>query len=173
MKKHSGFTLLELMVTVAIAGIVMAFAVPALETFVKNDRLTTQINSLVSHLSYARNEAVTRSQQVGLCASDDSSSATPSCSGNDWADGWILFVDLDGDSGFTVGETVLRVKTTLEGNNTLSSSSGNLIIYDYRGFTPNLANATFSLCDDRGVTEMKSISISNTGRVQQGGGAAC
>jgi len=173
MKKYSGFTLFELMITVAIIGIVMAFAVPALETFVKNDRLTTQINTLVSHLSYARNEAVTRSQQVGLCASDNSSSANPSCSGNDWADGWILFVDLNGDSSFTVGETVLSVKATLEGNNTLTSSAGNLIIYDYRGFTPNLVNATFSLCDDRGVTEMRSISISNTGRVQQGGGTAC
>jgi len=173
MKKHSGFTLFELMITVAIAGIVMAFAVPALETFVKNDRLTTQINTLVSHLSYARNEAVTRSQQVGLCASSDSSTNNPSCSGADWAAGWILFVDSDGDSSFTAGETVLRVKPMLEGSNTLSSSAGNLIIYDYRGFTPNLANATFSLCDDRGVTEMKSISISNTGRVQQGGGAAC
>ena len=58
MRKESGFTLIELLVTVAIAGLVMAFAIPAMGTFVKNERLTTQINTLVGHLAYARSEAV-------------------------------------------------------------------------------------------------------------------
>jgi len=173
MKNDSGFTLLELMITVSILGIVMAFAVPSIDTFIKNDRLTSQINTLVSHLAYARNEAVTRSLQVGLCASNNTSSAAPTCSGTNWADGWILFVDTDGDSSFTAGEEVLRVKQTLAGSNTLTGSAGNIVIYDNRGFTPNLANASFSLCDDRGVANLRSITISNTGRVRKGGAVAC
>ncbi len=71
MKKYSGFTLVELMVVVAIAGMAMAFAIPAMGTFIKNERLVTQINTLVGHLAYARSEAVTRRQQIILCASSN------------------------------------------------------------------------------------------------------
>ena len=168
MKKYSGFTLVELLVVVAIVGLMMAFGVPAMGTYVKNDRLITQINALVGHMAYARSEAVLRSQQVALCASSD----LASCAGNDWGVGWILYVDADGNSNFTVGEEILRVKQPLSGNNTLTSTFANSFIYDRRGFSSS-GTGTFSLCDDRGATNMKSISISNTGRVRQGGGTAC
>ena len=171
MKKESGFTLGELMVTLAIVGIVMAFAIPSMQTFVKNERLTTQINTLVSHLAYARSLAVTRRQQVILCASDN----TTSCSGINWAKGWILFIDVDNSSGFTAGDEILRVKQALARGNTLVSSTGDSIIYDNRGFSPS-SNGTFSLCDDRGASDpyyVKSITISNTGRVRQGGSTLC
>ena len=163
MKKHSGFTLLELMITLAIIGLVMAFAVPSMSTFIKNDRLSSQINNLVGHLAYARSEAVLRSQQVGLCASDD----TTSCTATNWADGWILYVDLDSSSTFNTDDIILRVQQALSGNNTLTSTMGNNFIYDNRGFSSNGAVGTFSLCDDRLLDHVKSISISNTGRVRQ------
>ena len=171
MKKESGFTMVELLTTLVIAGLVMGFAIPSMQTFAKNERLTTQINTLVSHLAYARSLAVTRRQQVILCASDN----TTSCSGVDWAAGWILFIDVDNNSGFTAGDEILRVKQALAGGNTLVSSTGSSIIYDTRGFSPN-SNGTFSLCDDRGASDpyyVKSITISNTGRVRQGGSTSC
>ena len=169
MKKLSGFTLIEMMVVVAIAGIAMAFAVPAMGTFIKNERLVTQINTLVGHLAYARNEAVTLRQQVILCASGNMTS----CSGTDWAAGWILFVDADNSSTLNGLETILRAKAPLEGiGTTLNSSTGSMIIYDNRGFAP-LSNGVFSLCDDRGALHVKSISITNTGRVRRGGSASC
>ncbi len=168
MKKYSGFTLVELMVVVAIAGMAMAFAIPAMGTFIKNERLVTQINTLVGHLAYARSEAVTRRQQIILCASSNMNT----CNGANWATGWILFIDADNSSTFNAGEQVLRAKATLEGSNTLISSTGALIIYDNRGFSPN-SNGVFSLCDDRGAAHVKSISITNTGRVRRGGSASC
>ena len=168
MKKHPGFTLVELMVVLAIAGVVMAFAIPAMGNFIKNERLVTQINTLVGHLAYARSEAVTRRQQVILFASSNSTS----CLGADWANGWILFIDADNSSTFTANEVILRAKATLEGSNTLVSSTGSMIIYDNRGFSPN-SNGVFSLCDDRGAAHVKSISITNTGRVRRGGSASC
>lgn len=168
MKKNSGFTLIELMVVVAMLGLLMAFGLPAMDTYVKNDRLTTQINTLVGHLAYARSEAVLRRQQVALCPSNNMTD----CVNIGWDAGWIIYVDADGDSKFTAGEEILRAKQQLSGNNTLTSTFVDSYIYDKRGFSAT-ATGTFSLCDDRGVTNMKSISISNTGRVRQGGGAAC
>ncbi len=171
MKKHSGFTLLELLIVVGMVGMLMAFGIPAMSTFAKNDRLSTQINTLVGHLAYARNEAVTRGQQVALCPSN----TLKGCINNiAWSEGWILYVDADGDSIFKpgLGDEILRVKQPLSGGNTLTSTFATMFVYDSSGFSVS-GTGTFSLCDDRGVTNMKSISISNTGRVRQGGGAAC
>jgi type IV fimbrial biogenesis protein FimT len=169
MKKYSGFTLLELIITLAIVGIVMVFAIPSMSTFTKNDRLATQINALVGHLALARSEAVLRNQQVIVCVSDNSTS----CSGNDWKEGWIVFIDADNDSGFSAGETIVRAQPALEGGNTLNSSIGSAVTYDSRGFAAAGSTGTFSLCDDRGNAFIKAISISNTGRVRKGGTTAC
>ena len=169
MKKHSAFTLLELMITIAIVGLVTAFAVPSMNTFTKDDRLATQINTLVGHLALARSEAVLRSQQVILCVSDNSTS----CSGTDWSEGWIVFIDANNDSGFSTGEEVVRAQPALEGGNILNSSIGSSVTYDSRGFAATGSTGTFSLCDDRGNEFIKSIAISNTGRVRKGGTTSC
>lgn len=162
MKKYSGFTLVELMVVLAIVAIVMAFGMPSFSEFVKNDRLSTQINLLVGHLAYARSEAVLRAQPVGLCASSNSTS----CTGT-WSDGWIVYVDADSSGGYNAAaDTILRVNQGLSSGMTLTSSLGTNFLYDNRGYA-DTGNGTFSLCDDRGVDYVKSISISNTGRVRQ------
>jgi type IV fimbrial biogenesis protein FimT len=166
--KNSGFSMFELLITVTIIGVVMGFAIPSMTEFIKNDRLSTQINTMVGHLAYARNTAVTRHQQVVLCASDNLST----CSGNNWKDGWIIFVDADSDDDFTAGEEILRVHEALPDGSTLTSSLGASVVYDSRGFAPT-SNGTFSLCDARGAEHMKSLSISVTGRVRQGGSNAC
>ena len=169
MKKNSGYTLLEILITAAIVTIVMAVGVPSMRDFIKNDRLSTQINTLVGHLAYARSEAVLRLKPVIVCASDDQVSCTPTAP---WADGWIVFADLDSSGGFSAGDELLRVKQPLEGGNTMVSSAGAKVTYDNRGFAP-ASTGTFSLCDDRGATHIKAITISNTGRVRKGGSSSC
>lgn len=168
MKKKSGFTLLELLITLALISIVMAVGIPSMTEFIKNDRLSTQINTLVGHLAYARSQAVTSHLPVVVCASDNQTS----CSSANWADGWVVFTDTDNSGDVSVGDVVLRAKQPLSGQNTLISSTGSSVVYDSRGFAPN-SPGSFSLCDDRGATHIKSITISNTGRVRQGGSASC
>ena len=168
MDKQTGFTLNELVITTALVAIVTAIGVPSMSEFVKGDRLTTQINSLVSHLALARSQAVTQHLPVTLCASSD----LASCSSNDWSTGWIVFVDADASGGFSVGDEMLRVREPLQGTSNLTSSLGSRVVFDDRGFTPGIAGS-FSLCDDRGAAHLKAITISQTGRVRRGGSASC
>ena len=150
MKRQTGFTLNELTVTVALVGIVTAIGLPAMNDFVKNDRLTTQINVLVGHLALARSQAVTLHLPVTVCASNNLST----CSSADWADGWIIYVDADSSGNLTVGDEVLRAQETLAGETTLSSTAGAAVTFDDRGFAPDSAGS-FSLCDDRGAAHLK------------------
>ena len=167
MKNCLGFTLLELIITVGIIGVLTAIAVPSMGIYVKNERLTSQINTLVSHLTYARNQAVTQSQQTVVCISNNG----VNCSGTDWSDGWVVFADYDGNATVNDLETVLLAQQSLAGN-TLTSTIGTSVIYDNRGFAKT-AVGTFSLCDDRLLANLKSIQVSITGRVRQGGATSC
>lgn len=169
MKKNSGFTLLELLITVALISIVMAIAVPSMTTFTQNDRLTTNINTLIGHLAYARSEAVKRSQQVSICSSNNATT----CTGGSWQDGWIVYIDADGDNSFTAGEEVLRAQQALEGANTLTTAIGTQVTYDYRGFVNAASVGSFQLCDGRSGPHGKTIRISTTGRVRIEDGSTC
>lgn len=83
-----GLTLIELMVTLAVLGIVIAVAVPSFSTMISNNRALALGEDLVGALSYARSEAVKRSGNVTLCASKNGAA----CDGA-WTDNWIVIVD--------------------------------------------------------------------------------
>ena len=173
MKKNSGFTLLELLIAIALISIVTAIAVPSMTAFNQNDRLTTNINTLTGHLAYARSEAVKRSQQVSLCISSDSANCT---GGSSWEEGWIVYIDADNDDSFTEdtasGEVILRTQQLLDGGNTLTPTTfADQVTYDYRGFTTS--TGSFLLCDNRPGDFGKTITITTTGRVRFEGDSTC
>ncbi len=162
MRLSSGFTLLELLITVVLVSVIMAIGIPSMREFTQNDRLITNINTLIGHLNYARSEAVKRSQQVSVCASNDAAT----CGGN-WSDGWIVYIDADADNSFTAGEEVIRVQQSLQGGNTLTATGiGTQITYDYRGFVDAASVGSLQLCDGRSGAHGKTVRITTTGRVR-------
>jgi type IV fimbrial biogenesis protein FimT len=88
LRRFAGFTLLELMTTLSVVGIVLAVGVPSYLTVIRNNRAAANANELVSALTIARSEAVRRGDRVSLCRSSDGASC-----GGTWTDGWIVFVD--------------------------------------------------------------------------------
>ncbi len=171
MKKNFGMTLLELLVTLAVVGILVAIGVPSMTTFIKNDRITTQINTLVGHLALARSEAVKRAAPVSVCVSSNTTVCT---GGTNWEQGWIVYVDTNGNGTRDGGEEILRAQQLLEGGVTLTPQIiASQVAYDYRGFADAASVGSFSLCDERGANYGRAIAISNTGRVRKEANVIC
>lgn len=105
---NAGFTLVELMVTIAVLAIVLAIAIPSFQDFLRRNRVAAEANNIVSAFAYARSEAVKRAQRITVCGVADPEEATPPCAADSWASGWIVFIDT-GTEGDSTGDTILRV----------------------------------------------------------------
>lgn len=99
MDKRSGFTLVELMITLAVVAIVVTVAVPAWSDFVSRNRLATANNTLVTALNVARSEAARENGNVSICPSTDQSSCTGT---DDWTVGWVVYTGNGQPSGGTI-----------------------------------------------------------------------
>jgi type IV fimbrial biogenesis protein FimT len=89
-KTLQGFTLVELIVTLAVAAILMGTAVPSFTSLVNSNRLATQANDLLGAMMIARSEAIRLNRRVILCSSSDG--ATCSSDAGRW-NGWLVFAD--------------------------------------------------------------------------------
>ena len=88
MTRQGGFTLLELMVTIAIAAIVLSVGVPSFRGVIMDNRLVSQANQIVTSIKIARSAAVRFQRNATVCASSNFDATTPSCSAsNDWSNG--------------------------------------------------------------------------------------
>lgn len=92
LKIQKAFTLIELMVTLTVAGIVFGLVLPSFNKQIINHRSISLGEELISQFNMARVEAIKRGARVSICASSDSTTTTPTCTG-DWVDGAIIFVD--------------------------------------------------------------------------------
>jgi len=154
--RHRGFTLIEAMVTVAVASVLVVLAIPSYRTFVQSNCESTQQNDFVSALHFARQEAVHRGVDITISAADDSDSS------NKWGPGWDI-TDPD-DEGIRSHEA-LGCSFTL--NSTVSE-------FTYLS-TGRVASAVaFTLCDGSSPGNAgRTITVEITGRVHSAGGASC
>lgn len=176
-----GFTLIELIVAIAMAAILLTIAVPSFNELIKNTRIASSANELLASLQHARSEAATRKETIALCTSSEGmSSATPGCnSAIDWSDGWIIFIDRNNDGTRNTAsdstESVIKVHEAMEGGN-LSAIGETSVAHNIRFYADGTASASgnVSLCDNRGSSKSKSVTIERyTGRtfVESGNGS--
>lgn len=158
-----GITLLELITTLAVAGVSLAIVVPSWTGLANRSQATTAANRLLAHLHYARNEAVTRRQMVTLCPSANGTA----CSGDPfgWQHGYLVFADHDGNRQRSPGEPLLRVQGGHDASLRLQTSAGRPAVR----FRPDGAawstNATFRVClDEDGAN--RAIVLYGTGRAR-------
>lgn len=115
----AGFTLVEMMITVAVLAIVVALAAPSFANLINNNRLTASANEIVGALQTARMEAVRRNTSVVLCPSTDGAG----CNGANWQH-LIVFSDDDGDGTVDADDDdVIRDVVVSTGNIVVNPSS--------------------------------------------------
>jgi len=163
---QGGFTLVELMVVVAIAAIILGLAVPNFREFIARNRLDGAAHELMATLQFARSEAQRRGAQVTLRLAGTAGS-------KDWGSGWAMFVDTDRDGALDVGEEVIRQGMALTAPLTLIGSSGfdTFIAFNRDGRLTNAGGGYFVLCQDGALTEdgqsrSRAVLINGAGRVR-------
>lgn len=167
MRNKSGFTLIELMVTLSVLAILLTIATPNLRMFIQNSRLMSQTTGLVGDLNFARSEAIKRGGAVNICASADGAT----CSGAvTWETGWIVFNENSVPLNTTVdaGEAILRVTPALGGGNTIRAARS-AFRFSPQGYSVGFTD-TFRACDSRGLGSGRNVIVSNQGRVTTGTG---
>jgi type IV fimbrial biogenesis protein FimT len=166
----SGFTLMELMVTITIAAILLGAAIPSFTSIITSNRLTTYANELVTALNYARSEAVKRGIQVTVRSKGASTH---------WESGWDVFVDINGNETFNDAspstpcasgqDCLLRTYDALPSGYTLTTGSSTY--KDYAAYLPSglsnvAAGDTFRLCNGTDITTSRAITINSMGRAR-------
>jgi type IV fimbrial biogenesis protein FimT len=169
-----GFTLPEVLITLGVSAIILSIAVPSVSNTIKDNRLATRVNEVITDIHFARSEAAKRDVRVILCRSKNPNASTPQCSTDSeteftWSWGYLIFAD-DGkasNSIYDAGSDVLlrRGQPAPSGVKLRTSSAWNKNLE----FNPNGstneggATAIMSICDDRGKDDGRQIVVSPTG----------
>jgi type IV fimbrial biogenesis protein FimT len=159
MRRPAGVTLIELVIALAVLGILVTLATPAFSNLVANSSRTTAVNDLFHALFLARSEAIKRGRIVSLCPSSDGQTCSRQ---RDWTSGWMVFVNEHPEepAARQENEPVLNVYQGWSGGQITS----NRLSYSFRPFIQGVVNGTIVFCDDRGSEHARAIIISHTGR---------
>lgn len=170
--RQSGMTLIELMVTVAILGILLAIGIPSMRGISETEAVRGHMNTFFSTLRYARSEAIRNRAQVVICPSNNSESASPSCSNGEsdpWQKGWIIFVNRDGDAAYTFDtaqDTLLRVQGPIStSGGIIKNGSSNKLVYRSTGILLTGGNSSFFFdAISMAASQKKRVCVSLQGR---------
>jgi type IV fimbrial biogenesis protein FimT len=158
MPRAAGFTIIELMFVVALIAVLLGIGAPAMTTMVANNRISTVASDLLTDFTFARATAISRSQRVGICASNDQAT----CNGSSWQQGWMIYVDANSNNAFDVAtETIVRVHDALPSGLTVTATPPALDIV-FRPSGPADAARSFLVCKTGFIG--RTIAINATGR---------
>jgi type IV fimbrial biogenesis protein FimT len=169
-----GFGLVELMITIAMIAVLTAIALPSYSYMIRGNRIVTQTNDLLSAFNYARNESITRSRGVTLCAADTTAGTPGGCGdAGDWSKGWMVFIDdtavpTDPPPVAIDGANVLRTWVGIPQNLLTADGDQAFIRFNPRGMASSNPDPdvvfTLKPVSDCSNQQQRSIAINALGR---------
>ncbi|MBL1261821.1 MAG: GspH/FimT family pseudopilin [Thiotrichaceae bacterium] len=160
-RNHHGFTLIELVILLAILSIVFHLAAPTFQNIGANSRMTAHINNMVTSFNYARSEAIKRNHNLVICPNDNGSCAREP----HWHNGWLIFIDDNFNREIELGEEIIYVEAAKKNVEITSSRYRRRVVFRSTGYSYG-SNASFIFCDQRGSSKARAIVLSNTGRAR-------
>ena len=146
MQKQYGFTVIEMMITLAIIGILVAAAGPGYQDFVANSRMNAQSSEFLTGMQYARSEAIKRNATVSICKSSNGSSCAAS---GTWSQGWIIFVDGGTTGTVDGGDIILRAHEALSGGVTMVGTTAVASVISYQSNGMAAQAGQLDMCNSR------------------------
>lgn len=171
----AGYTILELMLTIAVLGVIASFAAPSFLQTIRSNRIVTDNNELITALTLARSEAIKRGSRVTMCRSANQTSCATS---GGWEQGWIVFTDPNNFGTVDTGEEVIRVWEAASAGMTIRTGNfSNWISFVASGETraTPASSGTFRVCGDTAdIAEGRTVSIGLIGYAStEKGTASC
>lgn len=126
-RSGAGFTLVELLIVMALTAIFLSIAIPSYHSILTQDRIVSELNDISADIEFARGAAVEHGIPVTVCPSTDPSNAAPACAGTgDWSGGWVVFTDANHNQTYSsaAGDQVLRFHRGLASGDTMTGEQG-------------------------------------------------
>lgn len=169
---EKGFSLIELMITLLIAGIIVAMGLPQLREVSNTIRFSNIQQNLLSNLLYARSEAVKTGSNTIACASTDG--ATCAADPTLWSQGWVIFTDENSNGVFDAGVDTLRRSQTIESIASITWSNSTPIVFQGDGTVNNTSSGNFLICDSLTTSKIaRGVTINLSGRVRSANSVVC
>lgn len=163
-KHQQGFTLAELLVSLAVGALVFSVGVPSYTQFSLNSQQVKSANELLGSLHAARDLAVTRNVRVTVCPSE----SKLDCDASDWTSGWIVFIDDDANRSVGPTEDIVLASDEHDAIDLASSEFSNFLIFRPNGRVmvnnPRQNMGEFTLCDRRGSAHARVVVMDMSGR---------
>lgn len=158
-----GFTLLDALLGMSLAALVFGFAVPNYRAALAQAHASSARSAMTMTLYAAMREAAVNGRTAVICPS----AKTDFCAGGiDWSDGWVAFIDLNGDRERSPIEPLIRRQPELSGDVRLRSTRGRPRLVVQPSGSNAGSNVTFTLCDRRGPKKALSLVLANNGRLR-------
>lgn len=156
-----GFSLIELMIAIALLGILLALAMPSFTGTISRTRIDSAASSMSVALATARSEAIKRGRDVAVCKSADSTNCTAA---GDWSSGWVVYA--------TAG-TPIKAFDAPSGGVSMAGDANlqNAVTFTSSGGTSLAGAGTITVCKTGQVSKVISVAVS--GRIRVASGGAC